>query len=206
MNLNHIYCNVVVDCFQQIVKRPLELCRFLDDKYFILSPPKFEGGIKALPKVRLSVNLIKVISGLEVVDQQVSLLDPVLILGVSSKLSDKSHHIRPGDNVDISLRRGSWSGVLMFSRNIEAHLFLDNVALVSGSVGHPGGDWDCHGDLGSWLIGPRNVPEQLPERCTLWLARTSQDGSHVIVPHPVPQLLVDNGGPLPLRVAPDLVL
>ena len=115
------------------------------------------------PEVCFGINLIKILSRLEVIDQHVPLLDPVLILCISSKSPDKSHHVRSGHNVDIRLCLGRWDRVLMFCGNVEAHLLLDDVTLVCDSVGHPGGHRHCHGDLGARLIGPRNVSEQLHE-------------------------------------------
>ena len=74
--------------------------------------------------------MVIIFSGLQVFPQLVFLDVPLLFLGIASKLSDVGNHLRPGDDVDLSV--GGWLGwsLLVVGGNIEAHLLLHHGHII----------------------------------------------------------------------------
>merc|ERR1719384_1753101 len=123
------------------------LLSFLHKEHFVLTTPKFEWSIKALPEEGIKINLLIIFSGLQVFPQQFFLGLPLLFLGIASKLSDVGNHLRPGDDVDLSVGGGLGWSLLVVGGNIESHFLLHHGHITELFSCHLGGYRDSHGYL-----------------------------------------------------------
>ena len=120
----------------------VSLWSFLHKEHLVLPSPKLEWSIIALPECEkewsswpmtfhiflpeesIEINLLIILSGLQVFPQSVFLILPLLFLGVASKLSDVGNHLGSGDDVDLSVGGRLGRSLLVVGGNIEAHLLL----------------------------------------------------------------------------------